>query len=212
MNDLGELIRRRIVAVVCHVRLEHLDTLLAALTAGGVSAVEFTFTGEEPTPASQQARTSHPEVIFGAGTIRTVAQLGAGVAAGARFGVSSHLDPDLVRAARSRAFAYIPGVLSPSELASALALGCEAVKVFPIGVHGLGYVGDLLTLFPEAALMVSGGVGVAAAQQYLEAGAWIVGLGGALVGSGGSAPDPELITRRASEATQPTRETRIVGL
>ena len=212
MNDLGELIRRRIVAVVRHVRLEHLDTLLAALTAGGVSAVEFTFTGEDPIPAIRQARASHPKVISGAGTIRTIAQLDAAIAAGSRFGVSPHLNPDLVRAARSHAFAYIPGVLSPSELAHALALGCEVAKVFPIGVHGLGYVGDLLTVFPEAKLMVSGGVGVAEAQQYLDAGARIVCLGGALAGSAGTAPDPELITKRASAATRPARDTPPVGL
>jgi 2-dehydro-3-deoxyphosphogluconate aldolase / (4S)-4-hydroxy-2-oxoglutarate aldolase len=211
MNDLGELISRRIVAIVRHVQLEHLDTLLAALTAGGVSAVEFTFTGEDPIPALEQARVSHPEVIYGTGTIRTVAQLDAAIAAGSRFGVSPHLDADLVRAARSRAFVYIPGVLSPSELASALALGCEAVKVFPIGVSGPGYVGDLLTVFPEAQLMVSGGVGVADAQRYLDAGARIVGLGGALTGSGGSAPDPALITGRASAATRPTRDTPLAG-
>ena len=95
----------------------------------------------------------------GAGTVRTLTQLHACVDAGATFIVSPHLDPDLVKAAVTRGVPVVPGCLTPSEIAHALALGASAVKLFPVSsVGGVAYVRAVLEPMPDARFVVSGEV------------------------------------------------------
>ena len=77
----------------------------------------------------------------------------------------------------------VPGALTPSEIEAALALGVSLVKLFPGSLLGPDYVRDVLAPLAGAALMVTGGVNLSNAREFLAAGAVAVGVGSALTGA-----------------------------
>jgi 2-dehydro-3-deoxyphosphogluconate aldolase / (4S)-4-hydroxy-2-oxoglutarate aldolase len=152
-----------------------------ALAEGGVRAIELTFTTPGAEDAIRRARAElGDEVVLGAGTIRDRAQLVAASDAGADFFVTPHLDPALLDAMLATGRAVLPGTLTPSEVAAALAAGAEAVKLFPATVVGPSYVGALRGPFPEVQVVPTGGIGPGDVQPWLDAGALAVGAGGEL--------------------------------
>ena len=55
------------------------------------------------------------------------------------------------------------------------------MKVFPAGSVGPGYIKDLLGPLRDVPLLPTGGVTLENAQTFLQAGAWGLGMGSALV-------------------------------
>jgi len=123
----------------------------------------------------------------------TIDQADRAITAGAVLLVSPHLDPKLIEWSISNSIPLIPGALTPTEVATAWAWGPPAVKIFPAGTVGPGYVTSLLGPYPGVPLIPTGGIDAGNALAYLEAGAVAVGIGGWLTGVG----DPSEITRRA---------------
>lgn len=179
----------------------------AALAAarGGLRAIELTFTTPGVLEAMRELREQLPEgVLLGAGTVMNAQQGRSALEAGAGFLVSPHLGEDLLELAREAGVPYVPGVLTPSEVARAKGLGAGAIKLFPVGsCGGVGYLKDLLGPFPNLQILATGGIRPAEVPAYLQAGALAVGLGsnlfprGAL--EGGDWAAIEVATRRALE-------------
>ncbi|MDF2667237.1 MAG: 2-dehydro-3-deoxyphosphogluconate aldolase, partial [Microbacterium sp.] len=76
----------------------------------------------------------------------------------------------------------VPGGLTPTELFASWSAGASAVKVFPAGQVGPGYLKDLRGPFPAIAVVPSGGVDADSAAAWLAAGAVAVSVGGPLLG------------------------------
>jgi 2-dehydro-3-deoxyphosphogluconate aldolase/(4S)-4-hydroxy-2-oxoglutarate aldolase len=95
-------------------------------------------------------------------------------------------------------------VLTPSEVAAALAAGAELLKLFPAGSVGPDYLKSLHGPFPGIRIVPTGGIGLAEAAQWLYAGAVAVGVGGELCDSAlieaGRFPDLTENARRFREA------------
>jgi 2-dehydro-3-deoxyphosphogluconate aldolase / (4S)-4-hydroxy-2-oxoglutarate aldolase len=152
----------------------------AALAAvrGGLRAIELTFTTPQAEIALEAVHHAAPQVLLGAGTVMNAAQAESAIRAGAAFLVSPHLSEEVLRISRKHNVPYIPGVLTPNEVAWALGLGCKVLKIFPIGSSGgVGYLKDLRGPFPDLQVMVTGGVAPLEVQAYRQAGALAVGLG-----------------------------------
>lgn len=153
-----------------------------ALVDGGLRAIELTFTTPGAESALSEAKQRLGErVLLGAGTITTPGQLERAVAAGADFLVSPHLDGSLLKLAAASGQLYVPGVLTPSEVAAALADGAIAVKLFPASTVGVGHMNALFGPFPGLQVVPTGGISVATARDWLAAGAAAVGLGSELL-------------------------------
>jgi 2-dehydro-3-deoxyphosphogluconate aldolase/(4S)-4-hydroxy-2-oxoglutarate aldolase len=153
-----------------------------ALAEGGLQAIELTFTTPGAADALAEARRLlPPHVLLGAGTITTRAELEAALDAGADFLVSPHLDPVLLKSMLASGRLALPGVLTPTEVAAALRAGTRAVKLFPAGTAGVAYMRSLFGPFPELRVVPTGGISIAGAREWLDAGAAAVGLGGELV-------------------------------
>lgn len=172
----------RAVAVVRARDADEAVRIAEALHAGGLQAIELTFT----TPGCAEAivetrRRLGDGLLLGAGTIATVAETAAAVAAGADFLVSPHLDAALLEAQLETGTLAIPGVLTPSEAAAALRAGASVLKLFPASTAGVGHLKALLGPFPGLQVVPTGGVSVETAPAWLAAGALAVGLGGELV-------------------------------
>jgi 2-dehydro-3-deoxyphosphogluconate aldolase / (4S)-4-hydroxy-2-oxoglutarate aldolase len=171
----------RVIAVLRTPDAESAVRAAEALAAGGVRAIELTFTTPGAAEAVRRARELLPgDVVVGAGTIRDRAQLDAALDAGAEFLVTPHLDRELLDAMLASGRLALPGTLTPTEVAGALAAGAEAVKLFPASVVGPSYVKALRGPFPDLQVVPTGGIGPADVRPWLDAGALAVGAGGEL--------------------------------
>jgi len=178
----------------------------------GTSALEVTYTIPDPISIIRALRTRHPSVLIGAGTVTNIEQAEAAVGAGASFLVSP-INPDfLLPFGRTRDVATIPGATTPSEIWSAVTAGASVVKIFPAAsLGGPEYLQNLLGPFPELRCMMSGGIFPRDVDDYLEAGAWCVALGGTITNAP-SADRPGLLAEavaRASHAVRPRREEKL---
>ena len=196
MTSAGELrdgavaaaIRRHRLIVVLR-RVEPQDHLLALadeLADAGVRAFEVTL--DSAAGAASLAglrehlgrRTDGPFVV-GAGTVLGPEQLDAAARAGADFAVAPTLDAELVLSAVVQGIPFIPGALTPTEIAAAWGAGATFVKLFPASAVGPPLVRELHGPLPDVALIPTGGVDATNAAAFLEAGAAAVGIGGAIV-------------------------------
>lgn len=152
--------------------------LARAAIRGGLQALEVTCTVPDAATVIATLRLEKPSCLIGAGTVLSPAQAREVIHAGAAFLVSPHFGTDILEIARADNVPYIPGVLTPTEVAAALSAGCEIVKIFPIArAGGVAYLRDLRGPFPQLKALVTGGVRSAEVSAYLQAGALSVGLG-----------------------------------
>ncbi len=153
---------------------------LASIRAG-LKVLEVTFTVPGVLEVLKALKKELPQALLGIGTVMNAAQGQEAIAAGATFLVSPHLDEELLGLAQEARVPYLPGVLSPTEIARALRLGANVLKIFPIApVGGVAYLKDLRGPFPTLQALVTGGVSPAEVNRYLAAGALAVGLGSQL--------------------------------
>lgn len=71
-------------------------------------------------------------------------------------------------------------------------LGADAVKLFPAGSLGIGYLRAVAAAMPQVPFVPTGGITARDAPQWLAAGAIAVGVGGDLTGG-----EPDGIADRA---------------
>lgn len=107
-----------------------------ALYEGGVTAIELTFRTAGAADALRRMAREFPELAIGAGTILTPAQAALAKEAGAKFVVAPGLNPAVAKECAALGVSYAPGVMTPSEIEQAIALGCNILKFFPAGVLG----------------------------------------------------------------------------
>lgn len=189
--------RLRDAVVVAVLRAPDAESALAsvgALVAGGVRAVEITYSTPDAAAVVAQLRREHgDDLLVGAGTVTTAAQAVESAEAGAQFLVSPGTTEPVAAALRSTGVPFALGALTPSEVMTAVALGADVVKLFPGSLGGPAYLRSLRGPFPDVPLMPTGGVRADNVRAWLEAGAFCLGAGGELV-----AGDPEETTRRAA--------------
>ena len=182
LETLDRLKALRAIAVVRARDPEEAVAIADALFSAGLKAIELTFTTPEIERAFPEVRRRlGSRLLLGAGTITTLEQLQAAVDAGADFLVSPHLNPVLLKAMLDTDRLAIPGVLTPSEIASALGLGAVVVKLFPASTVGPEHMKALFGPFPGLRVVPTGGITIASAGAWLNAGAVAVGLGGELL-------------------------------
>lgn len=193
------LLDERVVAVIRHDRADDARAIAASCLAGGLRAIEVTFT--TPAAAAVIAELVAEGVdgaIIGAGTVLRSADAAAAVAAGARFLVSPVTDPDVLAAGRRAGVATVPGALTPTEIRVAHGHGAGLVKLFPAGGVGPSFVSAIASVLPGVRLMPTGGVGEPDVDAWLRAGAGAVGIGSQLnqAYAAGGAPGVEDLARR----------------
>jgi 2-dehydro-3-deoxyphosphogluconate aldolase / (4S)-4-hydroxy-2-oxoglutarate aldolase len=180
-SDLDRLAAARAIAVVRVERADDTGPVVDALCRGGMTAIELTWTSPDAAAALAAAREQHgPELLLGAGTLRSPADVEEAVAAGADFVVSPHFEPGLCAAMVASGRLALPGVLTPTEVAAALDVGADAVKLFPSSLGGISHMKALWGPFPGLAVVPTGGIGRHNAAEWLAAGALAVGVGGEL--------------------------------
>ncbi|MGI9050987.1 MAG: bifunctional 4-hydroxy-2-oxoglutarate aldolase/2-dehydro-3-deoxy-phosphogluconate aldolase, partial [Rubrobacteraceae bacterium] len=178
IRDLG------VVAVVRGATCADAIEVSNALIEGGVLGIEVTFTTPEAHRAMRELNEQYGDrILLGAGTLTIPEQVDLSVAEGARFLVSPGCDPELLSLMQATELAVLPGVMTPSEVMLAGRLGVEVVKLFPGSLGGPSYLKALKGPFPEVSFVPTGGVSAENIADWFAAGAFAVGVGGALAPS-----------------------------
>jgi len=149
----------------------------------GVRSLELTLTTKGALGVVERLAARVPaEVEVGVGTVLTAADVDRSVAAGARFVVSPSVDPEVIAAALRHRIASFPGAFTPTEMTAAWKAGASAVKLFPAGRLGPGFLKDVRAPLPDIPVVPTGGVDIASIGAWLAAGAVAVGMGSPLIG------------------------------
>jgi len=179
---LAGIVKAKVVAVIRLKDAARLAEVAAALSRGGVTALEVTMTVPGAVEIIREmARTKAPGTLVGAGTVLDAGTATDVIAAGADFVVSPITDPETIRACREAGVLVAPGAFTPTEIVSAWNAGASLVKVFPATSLGPQFVRDMRGPLPHIRLMPTGGVTLENAREFLAAGAAAVGIGTALV-------------------------------
>ena len=139
-----------------------------ALLAGGVSAFEIVLRTPDALDAIHDIRRWVPEVTVGAGTLLSAADVQRAIEAGAQFGVTPGLTPELAQAAVRARWPLLPGVHSASEVMQAMAYGFDVLKLFPAhGLQGAAQIEQLQGVFPRLRFCPTGGIKPEHIPRYL---------------------------------------------
>jgi len=174
------------IGVIPVVRAESADLARRAASAireGGIPILEITMTVPGALHIIRELSVEcGSEVLIGAGTVMDVAGARNCIEAGARFIVSPSLNPATIAFCKQEGVVVMPGALTPTEIVTAWTAGADFVKVFPAGAAGgPSYIKSLRAPLPEIKLVPTGGVSLANAAAFIEAGAEAVGVGSELV-------------------------------
>lgn len=156
LEQLGQI---GLVPVVKINRAEDAVPLARALVAGGLPCAEVTFRTPAAREAIRQMAEAFPEMIVGAGTVLTPAQVDEAVEAGSKFVVSPGFNPEVVDYCLARGVLVMPGVNSPSGVEQCLSRGLEVIKFFPAeNSGGLPFIKALAGPYAGVKFMPTGGI------------------------------------------------------
>jgi 2-dehydro-3-deoxyphosphogluconate aldolase/(4S)-4-hydroxy-2-oxoglutarate aldolase len=170
-----------VIAVVTIRDVAHAVPLARALVAGGLRLVEISFLSSAAIGSVEAIRKAVPEAIVGCGALTRPADFAAVGRAGAQFGASPGLTPDLAAAARGARFPLMPGVMTPTEVLTARHAGFHVLRLYPAQqAGGVDNMRALAAAFPDVSFCPLGGVTSASAKEYLAlpnvvcvAGSWV---------------------------------------
>ena len=185
MTPLEYVQQRKIVAIVRGLKPEYIVRLGHAFEEGGIGLMEVTYDQKAPetwknTAAAIEAveKEFGDRVLVGAGTVITPEQVSMTYNAGGHYLVTPTTQPEIIRMGKALGMGLYPGAFSPSEILEAWNAGADAVKVFPAGSLGPGYIKAVRAPLGHIPLMAVGGVNEKNAAEYMKAGCVGIGVGG----------------------------------
>ncbi|EGQ8224757.1 bifunctional 4-hydroxy-2-oxoglutarate aldolase/2-dehydro-3-deoxy-phosphogluconate aldolase [Vibrio cholerae] len=157
----------KIVPVIAINDVAHALPLAKVLVENGLPCAEVTFRTAAAAESIRIMREAYPDLLIGAGTVLTTAQVDEAIAAGADFIVSPGLNPTTVKYCQQRNIAIIPGVNNPSLVEQAMEMGLRTLKFFPAEPSGgIAMLKALSAVYPVS-FMPTGGINPNNAQEYL---------------------------------------------
>ncbi|BCI77221.1 bifunctional 4-hydroxy-2-oxoglutarate aldolase/2-dehydro-3-deoxy-phosphogluconate aldolase [Vibrio cholerae] len=157
----------KIVPVIAINDVAHALPLAKVLVEKGLPCAEVTFRTAAAAESIRIMREAYPDLLIGAGTVLTTAQVDEAIAAGADFIVSPGLNPTTVKYCQQRNIAIIPGVNNPSLVEQAMEMGLRTLKFFPAEPSGgIAMLKALSAVYPVS-FMPTGGINPNNAQEYL---------------------------------------------
>jgi len=152
------------------------------LVNAGFRIIEVPLNSPEPLISIERIAAKYAgEIVVGAGTVLTGADVSNVVSAGGQIIVSPNMNPDVGAKALELGAKWCPGVATPSEAFTALDLGAHMLKFFPAEIISPAALGAMRAVLPNSTrLAVVGGITPEHMASYFKAGANGFGLGSAL--------------------------------
>lgn len=181
---LGCIAKTKIVSIIRGIDEAHINDTVKALYNGGIRNVEITF----DTPGAARMiegvkKMLGEKMIIGAGTVLDAETARIAILSGADFILSPSLSMGVIEICSRYSKLAVPGVLTPTEIATAWQAGAQLVKLFPARAFGATYIKDVKAPLKQIEVMAVGGISIANAAEYIKSGAMSVGIGSELVNS-----------------------------
>ena len=179
---LETITKNKLVPVIRTATIDNARWAVEVLAEAGIHVFEITLTIPNAAELIREFSASKPDLLIGAGTVLTADQARASSDAGAKFIVSPIFEKRVVEFCNKNEICVMPAGLTPTEIYNAWQFGADVVKVFPCGaVGGASYIKAIKSVFPQIRLMPTGGVQAVSAKDYLNAGAFAIGVGSDLI-------------------------------
>ncbi|KUI97816.1 bifunctional 4-hydroxy-2-oxoglutarate aldolase/2-dehydro-3-deoxy-phosphogluconate aldolase [Vibrio sp. MEBiC08052] len=141
--------------------------LAQVLIENGLPCAEVTFRTAQAAQAIASMREAYPEILIGAGTVLTPAQVDAAIDAGADFIVSPGFNPTTVKYCQQRQITIIPGINTPSLVEQAMEMGLKTLKFFPAEPSGGTAMLKAMSAVYPVRFMPTGGINPQNIKSYL---------------------------------------------
>lgn len=185
---IKNVLDKKIITIIRGLEPEDCLNLADALYQGGINMIEVTFDqkSSDGYAATTKAITAVSEkyrgkIYVGAGTVLSRKQVDLAKESGASYIVTPSTDPEVIRYAKDRGLAAMPGAMTPTEIVKAYRAGADFVKLFPAANLGPGYIKAITSPLSHIPLLAVGGVNEENIGEFLAAGAVGAGVGGNLV-------------------------------
>jgi 2-dehydro-3-deoxyphosphogluconate aldolase/(4S)-4-hydroxy-2-oxoglutarate aldolase len=165
------LCEAKLIAVLVLDELEAAVPVAEALLRGGVTAMELTLRTPVAFDAAAAIRSGCPDMHIGIGTILSPDQVVPALAAGAAFGVSPGVNPEVIRKAAEAGLPFGPGVMTPTDIDLAIREGCRLLKFFPAeSAGGLKHLANIAATFAHLGpkFVPLGGINLANLKTWLD--------------------------------------------
>lgn len=171
-----------IVAVIRADSSEQLMSVAEALCEGGVTGMEVTMT----TPNALQvigdvSKKFGDRILMGVGSVLDPETCRAAILAGAEFVVTPVTRPEVIRLCNRYGKPIASGAYSPTEALLGYESGADFIKIFPADQLGPTYIKNLLAPLPMLQIIPTGGVTVATAADFINAGCVALAAGSSLL-------------------------------
>jgi 2-dehydro-3-deoxyphosphogluconate aldolase/(4S)-4-hydroxy-2-oxoglutarate aldolase len=171
----------RLVPVVVLEDANNAVPLARTLLESGIGVMEITLRTVDGLRSIEQVARDVPEMIVGAGSVRTVEHFADVSAAGAKFAVSPGASAALCNAAAEHNLPFVPGAATASEMIVLLERGYRLQKFFPAGASGgIDFLKSVSSPIPEVKFMPTGGISTSNAADYLAL-SNVSGVGGSWI-------------------------------
>lgn len=201
-----------LVAILRGLEPECAVQIVGEIVATGFEIVEVPLNSPQPFDSIEAiAREYGDRVLVGAGTVLRVDQVDRLADIGAKLVVSPNCNPNVIRRSIDRGMVSLPGVLTPSEMFSALDSGATGLKIFPTEFVPPTALKAMCAVLPSnVPIFAVGGIGAGNMTDYLKAGATGFGMGGAIFKPGKSSKDVAADAARIVEAFDNAMESMAV--
>jgi len=169
-----------------HPNLAVSKAVVKACYDGGITVFEYTNRGEGAAlifaELVKYVREELPDMAIGIGTVFTAEEAEYFVSLDTDFIVQPCLNPAVGEVCNKHKIAWMPGVMTISEIYNAQQGGADIIKIFPANVLGTAFVKALKAPLPHAKVMVTGGVepNEVNLKGWFSAGVTAVGMGSQL--------------------------------
>jgi 2-dehydro-3-deoxyphosphogluconate aldolase/(4S)-4-hydroxy-2-oxoglutarate aldolase len=171
MNAVKSITTKRLVPVAVIPSVDEGIRLAEALLAGGLNIIEVTLRTDAAKEAIKQIGKRFPEMCVGVGTVLDKEVLAPLVDDGIQFVVSPAVIPSVIEESHRLNLPIAPGVVTPTEVATAMSLGCKLLKFFP--AEAFGGINALKALagpfgHTDIQFVPTGGINLAKLNDYLS--------------------------------------------
>ncbi|WP_274308210.1 bifunctional 4-hydroxy-2-oxoglutarate aldolase/2-dehydro-3-deoxy-phosphogluconate aldolase [Solibacillus daqui] len=208
MNTLEHLKKYPIIAILRRLTQENCLKAVQALYEGGVRSVEITADSEDIVSTIGEIKKRYPSMKVGAGTVLSIDMAEQLLNCHVDFMLSPVVNKEVIQKVVLNDCIMIPGAFTPTEMLEAYEAGAQVIKVFPAHLLGSKFIKDLSGPLPFIPCAPTGGIDSSNILEYLEAGAYCLGVSSAFPVNGKTIGDLEYqeIVKKALEITMIVNE------
>jgi 2-dehydro-3-deoxyphosphogalactonate aldolase len=175
-------LKRSLVAILRGLKPEETAETISVLIDAGFEAIEIPLNSPDPFKSIRIAvETAPDDILIGAGTVLSTADVDRLAEAGGTLMVSPNVDAEVINRARNQNMVTMPGVFSPTEALSAIKAGASGLKFFPAAILGPAGISAIKAVLPaEVEVGAVGGVSHADYATYGKIGVRTFGLGSSI--------------------------------